>query len=81
MLSVHGWGCDHSAFAPQAEFFSHSHRVVSIDLRGHGQTDAPEQNYTVAGFADDLAWLSAELALTKLLVVAPKTLLPPPRVL
>jgi pimeloyl-ACP methyl ester carboxylesterase len=25
MLFVHGWGCDHTAFAPQAEFSSRSH--------------------------------------------------------
>jgi len=40
ILFVHGWGCDHTAFAPQAEFFRHSPRVVSVDLRGHGKSDA-----------------------------------------
>lgn len=69
ILFVHGWGCDHTAFAPQAEFFRRSHRVVSVDLRGHGKSDAPHQEYTMAGFADDLAWLCSELALTKPIVV------------
>jgi pimeloyl-ACP methyl ester carboxylesterase len=69
MLLVHGWGCDHTALAPQAEFFRHSHRVVSVDLRGHGKSDAPHQDYTMAVFADDLAWLCTELALTKPIVV------------
>jgi pimeloyl-ACP methyl ester carboxylesterase len=69
MLFVHGWGCDHTALAPQAEYFSRSHRVVSVDLRGHGRSDAPQQDYTMSGFADDLAWLCAELGLTKPIVV------------
>jgi pimeloyl-ACP methyl ester carboxylesterase len=69
MLFVHGWGCDHTALAPQAEFFRRSHRVVSVDLRGHGKSDAPHQDYTMAAFADDLAWLCTELALTKPVVV------------
>jgi pimeloyl-ACP methyl ester carboxylesterase len=69
MLFAHGWGCDHSAFAPQAEFFRRSHRVVSVDLRGHGKSDAPHQDYTMAAFADDLAWLCTELALSKPIVV------------
>jgi pimeloyl-ACP methyl ester carboxylesterase len=69
MLFVHGWGCDHTAFAPQAEFFSSSHRVVSVDLRGHGQSDAPHQDYTMATFADDLAWLCTGLAWIKPIVV------------
>ena len=69
MLFVHGWCCDHSVFAPQAEFFSRSHRVVSVDLRGHGRSDAPHQDYTMAVFADDIAWLCTELALNKPVVV------------
>jgi pimeloyl-ACP methyl ester carboxylesterase len=69
MLFVHGWGCDHTSFAQQAEFFRRSHRVVSVDLRGHGKSDAPHQDYTMAAFADDLAWLCTELALTKPIVV------------
>ena len=69
MLFVHGWGSDYTSFAPQAEFFRRSHRVVSVDLRGHGKSDAPHQDYTMAAFADDLAWLCTELALTKPVVV------------
>lgn len=69
MLFVHGWGCDHTVFAPQVEFFCRSHRLVSVDLRGHGESDAPHQDYTMAAFADDLAWLCRELALIKPIVV------------
>lgn len=69
LLFVHGWGCDHSVFEMQAKFFSRSHRVVSVDLRGHGLSDAPKQNYTMAAYADDLAWLSRELGLDGPIVV------------
>jgi pimeloyl-ACP methyl ester carboxylesterase len=69
IVFVHGWSCDHTAFAMQAEFFSRSHRVISVDLRGHGNSDAPDQDYTMASFADDLAWLCSELALIKPIVI------------
>ncbi len=49
--------------------FSPHRRVVSVDLRGHGQSDAPEQDYTVGAFADDLAWLAAELVLEQPVVI------------
>jgi pimeloyl-ACP methyl ester carboxylesterase len=63
MLFVRGCGCDHTHFAPQAEFFGRSHRVASVDLLGHGRSDAPRQNYTMAAFADDLELLCNELGL------------------
>jgi pimeloyl-ACP methyl ester carboxylesterase len=69
MVLVHGCGCDHSSLAPQSEFFRNSHRVVSVDLRGHGESDAPHQDYTVPGFADDLVWICARLALTRPVMV------------
>jgi pimeloyl-ACP methyl ester carboxylesterase len=31
ILFVHGWSCDHAAFAQQAEFFHNPHRVVLVD--------------------------------------------------
>ncbi|MGE3269775.1 MAG: alpha/beta fold hydrolase [Chloroflexota bacterium] len=47
--------------APQLQHFSARQRVVSVDLRGHGASDKPLQTYSVAGFADDLAWLCEQL--------------------
>jgi pimeloyl-ACP methyl ester carboxylesterase len=69
ILFVHGFGGDHSHFAPQFDYFRRSHRVVAVDRRGHGQSDKPEQAYTIAAFADDLAWLCRELGLYKPVVV------------
>jgi len=70
ILLVHGWCCDHSFFAPQFEHFAREgHRVVAVDLRGHGQSDKPLQDYTMQLFADDLAFLCRELAVEKPVVV------------
>jgi hypothetical protein len=56
-LFVRGWACNHEFLAPQIECFSRFHRVIAADLCGHGSSDAPQRQYTVAEFADDLAWL------------------------
>jgi pimeloyl-ACP methyl ester carboxylesterase len=69
LVLVHGCGLDHSSLTRQTEFFSKAHRVISVDLRGHGESDAPHQDYTMAVFADDLAWLCTELALMRPIVV------------
>lgn len=69
LLLVHCWTCNHTFLAPQADYFSQRHRVISVDLRGHGQSDKPQQAYTVAGFADDLVWLCGQLGVTKPVVI------------
>ncbi len=69
LLFVHGWCTDHAFFAPQVESFARDHRVVSPDLRGHGTSDAPLQNYSIDGFVADLAWLCSELGLERPVVV------------
>ena len=69
ILFVHGWCCDHSHFAPQVEHFKRRHRVVAVDLRGHGESDKPQDPYTMASYADDLAWLSDRLGLQRVVVV------------
>ncbi len=69
LLLVHGFCGNHSHLSPQFEYFRRHHRVVAVDRRGHGQSDKPEQTYTIEGFADDLAWLCREIGLYKPVVV------------
>jgi pimeloyl-ACP methyl ester carboxylesterase len=70
ILLVHGWCCDHTYFAPQFEHFaSRGHRVVAVDLRGHGKSNKPQQDYTIRLFADDLAWTCHRIGLEKPVVV------------
>jgi pimeloyl-ACP methyl ester carboxylesterase len=69
VVLIHGWCCDRTYLAPQAEHYRARHHVVSVDLRGHGGSDKPEQEYTIRGFADDVAWLCGELGITGPLVI------------
>ena len=66
---VHGWTCDRSFFAPQAEHFAKRHRVVSLDLRGHGESDKPEGPYSIAAYADDISYLIDRLGLGRVVAV------------
>ncbi|MBX3206683.1 MAG: alpha/beta hydrolase [Labilithrix sp.] len=58
VLLIHGWGTDRKALKPQFDFLASTHRVLSVDLRGFGESSAPEQPYTIEGYADDLAFLA-----------------------
>jgi len=39
-LFIHGWACDHSFFEAQVAEFSRTHRVITVDLPGHGQSES-----------------------------------------
>jgi pimeloyl-ACP methyl ester carboxylesterase len=69
LVFVHGWCCDHTHFARQSEYFSATHRVVSVDLRGHGVSDKPVEDYTMALFADDVAFVCKELGIDRAVVI------------
>ena len=69
-LFIHGWCCDRSYFAPQADHFGARHRVVSIDQRGHGLSPvATDDDYSVPTLAADAAAVIEATALDRPVVV------------
>jgi len=65
IVFVHGWGCDHTFFAPQAQHFSESRRCVSVDLRGHHGRDAPVGSATIPTHAADVVRLCEVLGIDR----------------
>jgi pimeloyl-ACP methyl ester carboxylesterase len=69
LLCIHGNSCNHKFFRSQIDEFQTSRRVVALDLRGHGLSDAPREPYTFAGLADDCVWVCKELGLEQVVVL------------
>jgi pimeloyl-ACP methyl ester carboxylesterase len=69
LLLVHGIACDHRYMAAQVERFAPRHRVVAVDLRGHGRSDAPATGYDVETHVGDLVWPCDRLGLEHPVVV------------
>lgn len=44
LVLVHGWCCDRTVMAPLQQQLERSHRVVTMDLRGHGQSQESEED-------------------------------------
>jgi pimeloyl-ACP methyl ester carboxylesterase len=72
MLLLHGWCSRRADLAALADALRGSHRVVSLDLPGHGGSDVPadEDRLSVASFADDAAALCDALGLRGTVAVA-----------
>ena len=55
VVLVHGGFADRSHFAHINAHLATRHRVIAIDLRGHGESDMPDREFTVADLAADIA--------------------------
>jgi pimeloyl-ACP methyl ester carboxylesterase len=42
IVFVHGWTCDSSSWAGQVPAFASDHRVITLDLPGHGRSESPK---------------------------------------
>ncbi|MGI8927610.1 MAG: alpha/beta fold hydrolase [Tepidiformaceae bacterium] len=61
VVLVHGFTCDGNDWAWQIPALAASHRVITVDLRGHGRSSAPESGYEPKQFAADIAELLGKL--------------------
>ena len=55
ILFVHCWTCNHTFWQAQVEHFSKNHRVIALDLAGHGLSSKDRTQYSMAAFAEDVA--------------------------
>lgn len=54
LVFVHGWSCDSRYWREQVPHFAQSHRVITLDLAGHGHSGAARERYTMASFGQDV---------------------------
>ena len=69
VLLVHGWGCDGSDWSWLGSDLSADHRVVIVDLRGHGRSTAGVDRYGPEVLAQDLAAVLDQLEIESAVVV------------
>lgn len=54
LVFVHGWSCDARYWRAQVPHFSKQHRVITLDLAGHGHSGAARERCTMASFGEDV---------------------------
>lgn len=60
IVLIHGYPLNRALWAPQRDGLADQVRVLTPDLHGHGDSDAPAGPYTMDDFADECAaWLDA----------------------
>ena len=65
VVLIHGFPFSHEMWNPQIEFLKTKYRVIAYDIRGHGNSDDGDGQYTIEFFVDDLLALLDYLKISK----------------
>ena len=69
IVFIHGFPMSQAVWRPQVEVLSSSFRVITMDLRGHGKSEASLWNYTLETYADDVLALLDHLRIEQAVMV------------
>ena len=69
LVFVHGWAIDGRYWDAQVPVFARTHRVVTLDLAGHGRSGRGRKDWTVAAFGQDVRAVVDALGLKKVVLV------------
>ena len=69
LVFIHCGGCDRHVWDNQVFVFAKNHRVVTIDLPGHGESGQGRKNWSVESFADDVNTVITKLKLKRVILV------------
>jgi pimeloyl-ACP methyl ester carboxylesterase len=69
LLFLHAFPLNRSMWSPQVTALSRQFRTITVDLRGHGESDAPLWNFSLDHYADDVCALLDHLAIPQAVLV------------
>jgi len=69
LIFVHGWCCDRSYWDAQLPYFAQKHKVVAIDLAGHGESGLDRKEWTMGAFGEDVVAVVNKLNLDQVVLV------------
>ena len=69
LVFVHGWNCDRSYWSGQLDHFARTHRVVNVDLAGHGDSGLNRGEWTMRAFGEDVSSVVTALDLQNVVLI------------
>jgi len=69
LVFVHGWCCDGTYWRDQVDHFSKTHKVVTVDLGGHGKSGMGREAWTIEAFGEDVVAVVEKLGLDDVILV------------
>jgi len=69
MVFIHCWGCNRHLWDNQVAEFGKTHRIVTIDLPGHGESGMDRKTWSVESYGDDVKTVVAKLNLKRVVLI------------
>jgi pimeloyl-ACP methyl ester carboxylesterase len=69
LVFIHGWSCDSNYWREQLPAFDRKYTLVTVDLAGHGGTDANRTEWSIARFGQDVATALAAVPNKQIILV------------
>lgn len=69
LVLVHGWGNTRAIWGIHPETLSRSHRVIALDLAGHGLSGTNRTDWTMGAFGEDVVAVVDQLGLEEVVLV------------
>jgi pimeloyl-ACP methyl ester carboxylesterase len=69
LVFIHGLANDHSIWREQVDVFARNHKLVTVDLGGHGASGVNRASWSIAGLAGDVESVLKGLALKRVVLI------------
>ncbi len=69
LVFIHCWSCDRTLWENQVAFFAKNHRVVTIDLPGHGESGKGRTNWSIDSYGEDVKRVVTKLDLKRVVLI------------
>ncbi len=69
LVFIHCGSCDLTFWENQVAVFAKNHRVVTIDLPGHGESGKGRTNWSIESFGDDVKRVVTKLGLKRVVLI------------
>lgn len=69
LVFIHCWACNRHFWDNQVAEFSKTHRVVTLDLPGQGESGQGRTNYSIESYGDDVKAVVTKLNLKRVVLV------------
>lgn len=69
LVFIHCWGCDQRLWENQVPVYAKNHRVVTLDLPGHGTSGQDRKQWSIESYGDDVKRVVEKLGLKRVVLI------------